>query len=215
MHQVRVSDDLDGWIYRNPAHIGVSIEATDTTFSGDNIVKATGTGVTFVFPPFKPACSIEEGCGVAGANTEEPVTEKQSVTADEPAGDSMSETIEATMKELADIKAKLVDSEAVSAALKVENDKLVAFKTEVIENERKALLAQLGVKIGDVVAYEQSTVCELKRTLVAIEAASKIQFSGAEVKDDVQPNVGGYSKEDLAAHEEAKKIAAARGIKME
>jgi len=229
MH-VKVDDYLDGWIDRNKEFIGVSIEASKPEFSNDRVTKAVGTGVTFIFPPRQPACSPDEGCKLMASKTDPPATDKQSVTAEHSAGESMTnETIEAAMKELAESKAKLEASDKALAELKAENEKLVAFKKDIVENERKALMAKLGelVEKEDLVAYENATPCELKRAINVIEAAKKHkekieaanpEFSGAKVTDDkLEASLAkeGYSKEDIAAYKVAQEMAEKVGLKFE
>ena len=66
---VKVNDEMKGWLKQFGKHVGVSIEAIKVKINKKfEIVQASGTGVTFVFPPHKPACPIEEGCGIVATD---------------------------------------------------------------------------------------------------------------------------------------------------
>jgi cation transport regulator ChaB len=68
---VKVNDQLKGWLKKFGKDIGVSIEAISVKLNKKfEVVDARGTGVTFVFPPEIPACTIEEGCGIVATETE-------------------------------------------------------------------------------------------------------------------------------------------------
>jgi hypothetical protein len=61
----KVDDILKEWIKKSAEIVGVSTEAKRVFVDmNSEIIKATGTGLTFVFPPDVPACSPEEGCVV-------------------------------------------------------------------------------------------------------------------------------------------------------
>ena len=67
---VKVSDTLKDWILKASDLIGVSIEAINVKVNkAFEIMTARGTGVTFVFPPHEPACTIKEGCGIVATET--------------------------------------------------------------------------------------------------------------------------------------------------
>lgn len=69
---IKVNATLKDWLKKFGKSVGVSIEATDVKINKKSeITSARGTGVTFVFPPETPACSIEEGCGIKGAEDED------------------------------------------------------------------------------------------------------------------------------------------------
>jgi len=69
---VKVSDTLKVWIKKAGNLIGVSIEAVKVKINKEQeIISATGSGITFVFPPHEPACTIEEGCGIVAIETKE------------------------------------------------------------------------------------------------------------------------------------------------
>lgn len=67
---VKVDDTLKAWIKKAGEMIGVSIEAINVKIDEktSDILSATGSGVTFVFPDHTPACTIDEGCGIVGAD---------------------------------------------------------------------------------------------------------------------------------------------------
>lgn len=51
------------------AYRGVSQESEPLEIKGSDVLKLKGTGSTFVFYPFKPACPMKEGCGLPIAST--------------------------------------------------------------------------------------------------------------------------------------------------
>lgn len=62
---VKVNDELKEWIKTAGNLLGVSIEASKAKIGKKlEILDAVGSGVTFVFPPYHPACKIEDGCGI-------------------------------------------------------------------------------------------------------------------------------------------------------
>lgn len=66
---LKVNEYMTEWLLRASDLIGTSIEAVDVKSNEDfEIIGATGSGVTFVFPPHEPACSIQEGCKVIAEN---------------------------------------------------------------------------------------------------------------------------------------------------
>jgi len=77
---IKVNAEMKEWINKARDKIGVSIEAVNVKINKNyEIVSATGSGVTFVFPPFTPACPISEGCGINGTVNVETVAPSENV----------------------------------------------------------------------------------------------------------------------------------------
>jgi hypothetical protein len=192
--RVVVDDEkLKAAIDHDRSKVGVSVECdqgqVDDKF---DIVAARGTGVTFVFAPYEPVCSQEQGCGLAGANTA-----KHSMTGDPPAdiqGDNMPNDETVPKADFLTLQAANTALQAQFDALKTENVELLAFKTQVVEEKKAAKLEQLKARIGDEGAakYKDETLCTIEKLLAATEIAvenAKITFSGAsgKKKDDEVP----------------------------
>lgn len=68
---LKVDDFIKDWIKAAGSLMGVSIEGVGVKIKDFEIISAIGSGVTFVFPPEEPGCSIEEGCGIVATETKE------------------------------------------------------------------------------------------------------------------------------------------------
>jgi hypothetical protein len=226
---VEVDAMLDGWIERNKDHIGVSIEAADAQTQEDNILASRGTGITFVFPPYRPHCSVDQGCGIVSAFISlVEATEKESVMEDHSIdGEEMTDQNDAAKTEMDALKATISvkdkDIEALKAekvALEASVKDLSAFKEQRLEEDRKAVLATLASKM-DVKGFENEPICVLKKMLAAAESAAKnveatkVENSGADVVGTkTEDPDAGLSSEDKKALEAARKAAAPYGIKI-
>jgi hypothetical protein len=179
---VTVDDYMAGWISRNKKEIGVSIEANVTYDENLEIVSATGTGVTFVFPPESGACSLEEGCMVLATEGGDSTHTDGVVDANSEGEIDMTE-VSATEKKaldrVAEVEATLATKEAeVSAAKKRigELEAEVAEKATVIatyvETEKAEIMATLKECLGDEVAakYADKPICQLRDIATAVSA---------------------------------------------
>jgi uncharacterized coiled-coil protein SlyX len=73
------------------AYRGVSQESEPIEVKGSDVLKLKGTGSTFVFYPFKPACPMKEGCGLPIASCDPDFnfplnTPNQKLQSNEPGG---------------------------------------------------------------------------------------------------------------------------------
>ncbi len=189
VQEIEVNDVMAGWISRNKEEIGVSIEGS--VFPDDNldIQSGTGTGVTIIFPPEKPACPIEEGCKVLAAQAD-PITITGS---SESNGESNMTDITASehqkaLDEVASLKAKLDAKEVeVAAAVKDRDD----FRAKVdeqakviasyVEKEKAEVMASLTEAIGAEAAakFADKPICVL-RDMMAVAAAFKAKSAATE-----------------------------------
>jgi hypothetical protein len=176
---LKVDDYMAGWIARNKEFIGVSIEANVTYNDDLEITAATGTGVTIIFPPERPACSIEEGCRVlasgnpipnSGSRESNGVNNMPEVTASEH---------QKVLDEKVAVEAKLAAKEAEVAAsakriadleskVKEQADIIASY----IEKEKVEIMASLNAAMGEEAAkaFADKPICQL-RDIAAVAAA--------------------------------------------
>lgn len=179
------------------AYRGVSQESEPLEVKGKDVLKLKGTGSTFVFYPFKPACPMKEGCGLPIASRDpdfnfplytdnqnsqestpggvtipdENITKLESTVSDlKTENEKLKSTIEKLQKESVEKDAKLESTvqAAVKAALE-SRDKAVKEQTE-----REAALTELkscmsGETMAEFLRAEPS-VTVIKSTLAAIKA---------------------------------------------
>lgn len=183
------------------AYRGVSQESDPIEVKGSDVLKLKGTGSTFVFYPFKPACPMKEGCGLPIASCDPDFnfplySHSQNLQEDTPGGvniaDQSTNTLESTVsdlkseneklrstvdglrQELKDKDAKLESTvqAAVKAALE-SRDKAVKEQTEreAALNELKSCMS--GETMAEFLKAEPS-VTVIKSTVAAIkETAGK------------------------------------------
>jgi len=203
---IKVNDFLAGWIARNKDHIGVSVEAT-VRFNGELVTThVVGTGVTIVFPPEKPACPIEEGCGILGTDPS-PVTLTESDSTQilgEPNMTEVSANEKEALDKLAKVEATLTEKEATLAtATKRIGDLEAKVKEQAdiiatyVEKEKADIMATLKEAMGEEAAakFADKPICTLRDIAVAATAfVAKIkneepQGSGATLMDRSESTV--------------------------
>lgn len=170
--KIKVNDELDGWIARNigDGGVGVSIEAdlVEADYNALSILKARGTGVAVVLYPERPACSSEEGCGIVAADN----AGGAAVEAGTPDTDivSMKDDIKIEAGNMVDVvenKAPEMDEKLTAAIAEKERlaarvAELEAANAAMVAKEKETILASIGDKVGDLTAYKDMKVCELR-----------------------------------------------------
>jgi hypothetical protein len=182
------------------AYRGVSQESEPVKVDGNKVLQLKGTGSTFVFYPFKPACPIKEGCGLPIASCDPDLnfplySHDENFTTDTPGGVNITEadqsaklestiseletenknlksTIEKLQKELNEKDGKIESTvnAAVKAALE-SHDKALKEQTE-----REAVFSELKSSVSPETldGLKDAPVSILKSTLAAIkETAGK------------------------------------------
>jgi molybdopterin converting factor small subunit len=181
------------------AYRGVSQESEPVKVDGNKVLQLKGTGSTFVFYPFKPACPIKEGCGLPIASCDPDFnfplnTPNQKLQSNEPGGvniaddnatklestiseqkteiESLKSTIEKLQKELNEKDGKIEST--VNAAVKAA---LESHDKALKENaEREAVFSELKSSVSEETlgGLKDAPVSILKSTLAAIkETAGK------------------------------------------
>jgi hypothetical protein len=180
------------------AYRGVSQESEPVKVDGNKVLQLKGTGSTFVFYPFKPACPIKEGCGLPIASCDPEFnfplySHNENFQTDTPGGVNISETnqkLESTISDLksenetlkstiTELRQELKEKDgkiestvnaAVKAALE-SHDKALKEQTE-----RDSILTELKSTVSDetLAGFKDVPTFALKSTLAAIkESAGK------------------------------------------
>ncbi|WP_407356788.1 hypothetical protein [Methanolobus sp. WCC5] len=181
------------------AYRGVSQESEPLEVKGSDVLKLKGTGSTFVFYPFKPACPMKEGCGIPIASCDPEFnfplySYNENFESNTPGGVNIADenttklesTISEQKKEIAKLESTVAElrqelkekdgkiestvNAAVKAALE-SHDKALKEQTE-----RDAVLSELKSTVSDetLEGLREAPVAILKSTLAAIkESAGK------------------------------------------
>jgi hypothetical protein len=182
------------------AYRGVSQESEPIKLDGNKVLQLKGTGSTFVFYPFKPACPLGEGCGLPIASCDPDFnfplySHTENFDVDTPGGVNITEadqsaklestvsdlktenknlksTIDELRKELTEKDGKIESTvnAAVKAALE-SHDKQLKEQTE-----REAVFSELKSSVSEETldGLKDAPVAVLKSTLAAIkETAGK------------------------------------------
>jgi molybdopterin converting factor small subunit len=155
------------------AYRGVSQESEPVKVDGNKVLQLKGTGSTFVFYPFKPACPIKEGCGLPIASCDPDFnfplySHDENFTTDTPGGVNITE---------ADQSAKL---ESTISDLKTENKNLKS----TIDELRKELTEKDG-KIESTVNAAVKAALESHDKALKEQTEREAVFS--ELKSSVSP----------------------------
>ncbi|WP_129582611.1 hypothetical protein [Methanolobus psychrotolerans] len=174
------------------AYRGVSQESEPLEVKGSDILKLRGTGSTFVFYPFKPACPMKEGCGLpivscdpdfnfplythtensevdtpGGVNIPEDATKLESTISDQKTEiETLKSTIEKLQKESIAKDESLKST--IDAAVKAGIEGILKSTRE--QAEREAVITELKSCVSDetIASFKDVHVDVLKSTLAAI-----------------------------------------------
>lgn len=181
------------------AYRGVSQESEPIEVKGSTVLKLKGTGSTFVFYPFKPACPMKEGCGLPIASCDPDFnfplyTDNKNSTKSTPGGVTI--TDENTTKLESTISAQTEEIKALKSTIEklqkesIEKDKSLQstidaavkagiegiLKSTKEQAEREAVISELKSCVSDetMAGFKDAPVAVLKSTLAAIkETAGK------------------------------------------
>jgi len=151
------------------AYRGVSQESEPVKVDGNNVLQLKGTGSTFVFYPFKPACPMKEGCGLPIASCDPDFnfplnTPNQKLQSNEPGGVNIADNTTKLESTISEQKTEIESLKSTVDELRQE----IKQKDETIKSTAKEA-ADLAVE-----TYIKSTAEKTERETILNELKSTV-----------------------------------------
>jgi hypothetical protein len=200
-HTINVTDKMKENIIRNWPNVGDSIEAKDVEYDeNQDIITATGTGVTLAFYPSRPLCSPEEGCEILGAHKmgeenktpcekcgKEPCAcegEVEGAQAEEekPTEEKPEEENSEEEEESKKVEATIDSLKTEVENLKKKNEELETFKNDAVSEKRKEVMGRLEAAGVETSKYEKIDIDTLE--LIATDVTALKEKIEKEVVED-------------------------------